>query len=49
MLPGCDFYMEDHSGAWEAVSICNERESVNVIFYKGEKGGEAKQKRLNML
>lgn len=39
------------SGAWEAASISNER--VNVTLYRGEKegekGGEAKQKRLNML
>ena len=44
MLPGCDFYNKEHSGAWEAVSICNERISVKVIFESGEKGCEAKQK-----
>lgn len=45
--------MKECSGAWEAASIHYERERVNVIFYRGEqggqKGGEAKQKRLNML
>lgn len=39
--------MKECSGAWEAVSIHNERESV--IFYRGEKGGEAQQKSLSML
>lgn len=46
MLPGCDFYVKEHRGAWEVVSISNERISMKVIFLRGEKGCEAEQKRL---
>lgn len=46
MFPGCDFYIKEHSGAWEAVSFGNERVSIKVIFQRSEKGCEAKRKRL---